>query len=374
MVLWRSCPEVGGAHLRSQVVGTAQRKAALGTADSVYDDLRKIRSVGGFRRAEPDHLKGCLALPRYVALPGDRAFEQARQDLERHMDDYLEKRLTEGAEEKTEVPEARSLQRLLLSRTRLTVAHAAIRTEVGKPCGRNADWVRTAEDDLLRHAAKLFHAKAAETQLPAPQPESERHARLVCLHQIERQYMEMAIAIGPIMSQRLRLMQFEMEPLVAELLAWLAIYDNLDQFVEVTPKRWPREIAALVREIEDGLWPGRLVQRRGWTLMIDPRSELRGICRDVGGMEPNEIKAKVNEELGETVSILTADCLKQAQQYKRGILLAEEISIGHGKLAAIDLRMIYDSIEVLQDPGRRHLLGNPMWLNDLTYLMDRFLG
>ena len=157
-VLWEYCGEA---------VGTAKRSAATpGSSDSVFDDLRCIRSGGGFGRAKRSDLGGALALPDYVNLSMELAFDQARSDLatfvSEYLDDVAEIRSNNSAH--LDSVAAVSLRKLLLNDGARIGKFIDIRSDAGRASSREWEAVRDAEDDLLRRIARAF----VQERMPRP--------------------------------------------------------------------------------------------------------------------------------------------------------------------------------------------------------------
>ena len=142
----------------SRYVGIARRKTTqFGTVQSIIDDLRLIRSRGGFQFALGGDLLGVRRLPAYR---GRMAFPRA--DARRGLRDHVTHRLTAILDDpKADINSgpivaAESLRRLLLS-TELGPPNARlVREEVGRASKRGHDNVRYHEDRLLVVLAREF--------------------------------------------------------------------------------------------------------------------------------------------------------------------------------------------------------------------------
>lgn len=142
----------------SRCVGIARRTTKkLGSSQSVCDDLRILRSRGGFRFVMPDDLLGTRRLPPYrarVALGTDAALRDLRDHTERSLEAILDN--PDNDVHSGPVVAAASLKSLLLS-TSLSPPNAlSVREEVGRPSNRGHDNVRYHENRLLAAFARDF--------------------------------------------------------------------------------------------------------------------------------------------------------------------------------------------------------------------------
>jgi hypothetical protein len=136
-------------------MGIAKRSTAqVGTSASIFDDLRIIRSRGGFFRVRPADLRGALGLPNYASLQANAAFDSALADLKRFLRLNLDEIASSSGSDQS-LP-ARSLL-VLFFNDGTPLDFGITRDTVGRTFNRSSDDIRKREDNLLLELAKRFH-------------------------------------------------------------------------------------------------------------------------------------------------------------------------------------------------------------------------
>lgn len=141
-------------------MGIAKRSTAkLGSAESVYDDLRIIRSLGGFHRADTASLEGTAALlgVHGKAVTTELLIESLRTPFTQRVREALHG--SDASDD--ERAAAASLMVLLLGVQNGGVL--SVRTRIAADHYHDADWVRRAEDRFLSdYGAKFYTAQQGE--------------------------------------------------------------------------------------------------------------------------------------------------------------------------------------------------------------------
>lgn len=148
-------------------MGTASRRnVPLGSSSSVADDLRLIRSRGGFNFASPSDLLGTANLEPFRGL-GPEQNDIVRAALRQHTQDELADLLGQSSVDDGDkiTIGARSLNTILFSAPNRRPNFLAIRDKVGLPHFRSADFVRKAEDVVLDQIGLEFVAAIQQQAL-----------------------------------------------------------------------------------------------------------------------------------------------------------------------------------------------------------------
>jgi hypothetical protein len=172
--------EVGGAPgwvsstISSVMGGRALRKHPMGTEGSIYDDLRDIRSSGGFGACSEDNVKGTITLLRSLGF-GD-SMPQAVSVLY----DSLIAVCTELQASSTNYGLASdSLYGLMMVARAPDAKMELMRRQVARKIPTTAEVVRKYEDKLLRSTAKnVYEWINAHPRLRESAAEGDRKADL----------------------------------------------------------------------------------------------------------------------------------------------------------------------------------------------------
>lgn len=136
-------------------MGVAERSSSdYGSSGSVWDDLRCIRSRGGFQRAERSDLLGTLGLEAFSRMEPGKAFDLAltalREEVELRVG-LLAVLFPPSVTDEGRVLAAASLQHLMLNDGSNKPNFSRVRAMIGKPASRKPDYIRREEDKFLRN-------------------------------------------------------------------------------------------------------------------------------------------------------------------------------------------------------------------------------
>lgn len=137
-------------------MGIARRSSAVpGTSQSIYDDLRIVRSRGGFALARPEDLAGTLDLAPFQAVGSPLDFDQARSELRSFVERWI--KLVRESSETHHGPAlaSESLETLLFSDSKPR-DYASVRLDIGRVAERDADFIRAEENKILVACARAF--------------------------------------------------------------------------------------------------------------------------------------------------------------------------------------------------------------------------
>lgn len=149
-------------------MGTARRKtiAEEGTAAGIYDDLRIIRSRGGFSRSRETDLAASVAAHR-----GELSCEEVREDLQDFTSDFIDKVLDDDdARAVGQRMAAGSLRRLMLDEGVTPPDFLAVRDDAAGHGVRDHEYVRKQEDLLLGLLAQVYSRKLSKRIGPSDRP------------------------------------------------------------------------------------------------------------------------------------------------------------------------------------------------------------
>ena len=137
-------------------VPPARRSAALGTYESVFDDYRLIRSIGGFEYAEREHVAGALQL---LPFRDDDAKGVTRVTklLKQALTEECETLLTTPPNEEDLLLGVEAIKQLMLSESAgPNTDYLRVRTDIAGPRDRTEAFVRNKENQILKRARKRF--------------------------------------------------------------------------------------------------------------------------------------------------------------------------------------------------------------------------
>ena len=280
----------------------------LGSASSVFDDLRIVRSRGGFVNSRPPDLAGTIVFGKYRSLSDHVAHEMALADLQ----PFVQQELTRTAE--TAAPlsgrsiAAHSLEILLMNDGGHQLDFYNVRAKVGTTATRNPDYVRQQENIVLRQISRRFVERTAEP----PKASGDDHTMDLISHtlvQVARCARRVVAYYENLNPNERDTMTWEFEEYLRDLVDELAVY--------IVRRR------TLSREQPNSMITHVLVFE--FDRRLTPKSFFGNSRKDYGDQED---RPTIELDLGpDSATIDVIHVWKQLRQYDRGIITGSECFI-----------------------------------------------